>query len=85
MQETYHGSYAQLRAYAINAAKAFQRIVLEIQRGILSNHLRLIKNVSARTYLNTPLNIRIPRKGPATEVREVMGWCWVALAAQSEA
>ena len=70
MQETFYGSYAQLRAYAINAAKAFQRI----QRGILNTHLRMIKNVSAETYLDTPLNIRIPRKGPATEVREVMGW-----------
>ena len=52
----------------------------------------MIKNVSAETYLDTPLNIRIPRKGPATEVREVMGWLlggtgspiWSIMAAPTE-
>ena len=52
----------------------------------------MIKNITARTYLNTPLNIRIPRKGPATEVTEVMGWLlggtgspiWSIMAAPTE-
>ena len=50
----------------------------------------MIKNVTDRTYLNTPVKIHIPRKGPATEVTEWMGWLlggspiWSIMAAPTE-